>query len=266
MNRNNRRKTVKIPLGKETMELLKIHLSSSHILEGYIFPHLRDESEYDTTRMIVETMENVEIDKRYIFAFIKVGRLITTENKKYVPAEDRKAWKKAIKQYEQLIESGVLKPSDSLIPFIEASKTVINPKRSQTELEMLFDIRNFHYNIVEASRQRFINYDFPGAVFNAYKKVLNSVQEKSGNIKDDGISLVTKVFNPKKPILQTHLADLEGNNSIQEGIMHLFMGAVLSIRNIFAHKDVYLMDVDMALEYLSFASFLCKILEVMKRM
>ena len=265
MDQSNRRRMRRIPLDKETSELLKLHLFHSHILEEYVFPHLRDQSEYDTVRWMVELMENAGIDKHYIYAFIKVGRILTTKNIKYVPLEDKRAWRKAIKQYDQLVESGALNPSDSLIPFIKASKTVLNPEKSQTELEFLFDVRNFHRSIIEASRQRFLNYDFPGAVFNAYKKVLNTVQEKSGNIKDDGISLVTSVFNPNHPLLRTPLAEFTGNASIQEGIMHLFMGAVLSIRNIFAHKDVYLTDTDATLEYLSFASFLCKILDVMQK-
>jgi hypothetical protein len=91
--------------------------------------------------------------------------------------------------------------------------------------------------------------------------VLNQIKEKSGCIKEDGVGLITLVFNPRHPLLVTPLAIWAQDPSIQEGVLHLFMGAVLSIRNVFAHKDVYLTETDAALEYLSFASFLCKILE-----
>ena len=47
--------------------------------------------------------------------------------------------------------------------------------------------------------------------------------------------------------------------------MHLFMGAVLCVRNVFAHKDVYMTNVDHTLDYLSFSSFLFRILDVMER-
>jgi len=73
------------------------------------------------------------------------------------------------------------------------------------------------------------------------------------------------VFNPEDPILQSPLAAWTKDASIQQVIMHLFMGAVLCIRNVFAHKDVYLTDTDATLEYLSFASFLSKILDAMTK-
>jgi uncharacterized protein (TIGR02391 family) len=265
MDRSNRKRMRKIPLDKETWELTKLRVYHSHILQEYIFPHFRDHSEYDIIRSMVELMEDTGISKQIIYAFIKTGRVLTEMDLKFVSSEDKKAWRKAIRQYNQLIKSGALSPSDSLIPFIKASKRVPNPKKNQAELEHLFDARNFHHSIVEVSRKQFLSYDFPDAVFNAYRKVLNTVKEKSGNTKEDGIALVTSVFNPKHPLLQTPLVNVIGDVSIQEGIMHLFMGAVLSIRNIFAHKDVYLTDTDATLEYLSFASFLCKILDIMQK-
>jgi len=256
----------KIPLDKETSELMRIHLYHSHIFEQYVFPHARDRSEYDLIRQMVELMEKANVSKRFIYAYIKTrGLLVTEENQKFVSSEDMREWVEALRQYDQLVESGALSPSDSLIPFIKASRKIPNPKKSKVELKHLFDARNFHKSIVEASRKQFLNYDFPDAIFSAYKKVLNNVKEKSGNIKDDGISLVISVFNPKNPILQTPLVMWTQDTSIQEGIMHLFMGAVLCIRNVFAHKDVYLTETDATLEHLSFASFLCKILDVMQK-
>lgn len=263
---NNGKRRIKIPLDRETSELMKLNLYHSHILQQYVFPQVRDRSEYDTIRWMVELMENAQINKRLIYAFIKTSGLLLTEmNQKFVSSKDKRDWMKAIKQYDYLVESGALRPSDSLIPFIQASKTVLNPKKSQAELENLFDSGNFHSSIVEASRKQFLSYDFPGAIFSAYKKVLNNVKEKSGNTKEDGIALVTSVFNPKNPVLQTPLAMWTGDTSIQEGIMHLFMGAVLCVRNVFAHRDIYLTETDTTLEYLSLASFLCKVLDVMQR-
>jgi uncharacterized protein (TIGR02391 family) len=266
MPSNKSSNTRKIPLDKETSELMKMMLCNSHILEQYVFPHARDRSEYDLIRQTVELMEKASIDKQFIYAYIKTrGLLLTKENQKYVSPEDKKEWQEAIRQYDQLIKSGTLSPSDSLIPFIKASKKVLNPQKSKTEIEQLFDTRNFHKSIVDASRKQFLNYDFPDAIFSAYKKVLNSVKEKSGNLQEDGVPLVTLVFNPKNPVLYTPLAAWTQDTSIQEGIMHLFMGAVLCVRNVFAHKDIYLTEVDATLEYLSFASFLCKILDVMQK-
>jgi uncharacterized protein (TIGR02391 family) len=252
----------RIPLDKETAELLRIVACNSHILEKYVFPHARDRSEYDHIRMLAELMEKTGLDKHHIYAFVKTHRILTTENKKYVSAEDRKEWISAIRQYDNLLETGALKPTDSLIPFIDASKQVLNPKKGKPELKRLFDSRGFHALIVASSRKQFINYDFPDAVFSAYKKLLNAIKEKSGCIQEDGITLVTTVFNARDPILVTPLASWSQDPSIQEGILHLFMGAVLSVRNVFAHKDIYLTETEATLDYLSFASFLFKILDL----
>jgi len=215
---------------------------------------------------MVKLMEKANISKQFVYAYIKTrGLLLTEEKKKFASAKDKREWIEAVRQYDQLIESGALNPSDSLIPFIKASRKIPNPKKSKAELKRLFEARDFHKSIVEASRKQFLNYDFPGAIFSAHKKVLNNVKEKSGNMKEDGISLITSVFNPKNPILQIPLAMWTQDTSIQEGIMHLFMGAIFCIRNVFAHKDVYLTETDATLEYLSFASFLCKILDVTQK-
>lgn len=266
MYTNGNRASRKIPLDEETSELLKMHLYHSHILEQYVFPQARDRSEYSLIRQTVELMEKANVNKRFVYAYIKTrGLLLTEENQKFVSSKDKREWVDAVSQYDQLVESGALNPSDSLISFIKASKKVLNPKKSKAKLKRLFDARDFYKSIVDASRRQFLDCDFPDAVFSAYKKVLINVKGKSGNMKEDGMSLVTSIFNPKNPVLQTPLVMWTEDTSIQEGIMHLFMGAVLCIRNVFAHKDIYLTEIDTTLEYLSFASFLCRILDVLQK-
>ena len=259
------RRIIKIPRKNEFGRIIERTLRNSHILENLVLPWGQDESEYDITKRMVETMEKADIEKEKIYAFIKTGRILSDVNVKYVSTEEKEEWMEAIEKYESLVASGILQPSDSLVPFIQASKEVPNPRKSKTELEHLFDSRNLHKTVVQASRSQFVNYDFPNAVLSAYRKLLVSVQEESGDFNDDGIRLMTSVFNSKNPILQSSLARLTEDASIQDGIMYLFMGAVLCVRNVFAHKDVYMTNVDHTLDYLSFSSFLFGILDVMER-
>lgn len=250
-----------IPLSDEAVRILRAHSYQSHILETQVFPLAQGESVYDIMYRIANQMELAGIDKRFIYAYVKTGRMLTEENKKFVSLKDRREWEKAILQYERLIQTSALKRSDSLLPFVKASKEIQNPKLSEKELEFLFDSRFFNRSIIESSRSQFINNNLPDAVFSAYKKVLHNVQEKSDLLDEDGVNLVTKAFNPKSPLLISHLALWSQDQSIQEGIMHLFMGAVLCIRNVFAHKETFLVKPEQTLEYLSFASFLSNILE-----
>jgi len=261
-----KKKTIKIPLNndfnRQFAKDLKFSFCNSHILEGLVFPQAQDESPYEITKRIVEALEQSGCEKAKIFAFIKTGFMLSVANQKYASRDDKAEWLDAINQYEKLIKSGVIQPSDSLVSFIQDSKDVPNPKKSEEELARIFDERNFHCLVIDSSRKQFINNDFPSAVFNAYKKLLTTIQEKSDILEKDGLPLITHVFNPQNPVLQSSLARFTGDSSIQEGIIHLFMGAVLSVRNVFAHKDVYLTNVGDALEYLSFASFLFKLVDV----
>ena len=261
----SKKKEMRIPRSAEWVKYLESRLCNSHILEDLVFPEMRDESMYEIMKRLVEIFEHGGIEKEKIFAFIKTGRMLTIENLRYMTSEERDEWRDAIKQYRELVKSGALQPSDSLVPFIQASKEIPNPRKSKSELEHLFDSRNFHNEVIHASRNQFVNYDFPNAVFNAYKNLLVRIQTESRLLDLDGTRLITAAFNPKNPVLQCPLARLTNDASIQEGIMHLYLGAVLCIRNVFAHKDVYLTNVDQTLDYLAFASFLFKILDVMEK-
>ena len=76
----------------------------------------------------------------------------------------------------------------------------------------------------------------------------------------DGADLMRTVFSPKKPILSFEVTD----ESEQEGMMHLFEGAVLGIRNPRGHEfpdD----SPERALEYISFISLLANLVEESNR-
>ncbi len=239
-------------------------MNNSHILNNLVFPEGQDISPYDFIKKNVDAMEKSGLRKELVYAYIKTDFIITVKNHRNFTKEDKRDWHEAVEQYRKLIETGALKPSDSLIPFIKASKEVPNPRRSVEELEFLFDLRSFHPYVIESARIPFVNYDFPTCIFNTYKKLLVEVQSKSGNFSEDGTKLMASVFNSNSPMLQCSLARVSKDKGIQDGIMHLFMGSVLCIRNVFAHKDVHLTNVNDALEYLSFASFLFKILDVLE--
>jgi hypothetical protein len=121
MSPSNKRVVGKIPRDSETGRLLERQLRNSHILEDLVFPEARDRSPYDATKMTVETLEHAGVEKRIIYAFIKTDRILSEENVKFVSLQEKKEWMKAVEEYEKLVASGVLQPSDSLVPFIRAS-------------------------------------------------------------------------------------------------------------------------------------------------
>jgi uncharacterized protein (TIGR02391 family) len=65
------------------------------------------------------------------------------------------------------------------------------------------------------------------------------------------------VFSAKNPILKFNDGTNDSEKSEQQGMMHLFAGAMLAFRNPRAH-EIVTDDPENALEILSFLSFLAK--------
>jgi len=118
-----------------------------------------------------------------------------------------------------------------------------------------FDRLNLHPRIRDVARDLFLDGHHWDAVFNASKALLNYVKERSGRHDLDGTSLVRTVFSRSSPILAFNsLADATELDE-QEGMMHLFEGAVLAIRNPGAHSFPEGSE-QRAIEYLSLLSLL----------
>jgi uncharacterized protein (TIGR02391 family) len=58
---------------------------------------------------------------------------------------------------------------------------------------------------------------------------------RSGRHNLDGVALMSTVFSPNDPILAFNSLANQTDKDEQQGLMHLFMGAVLGIRNPRAH-------------------------------
>jgi len=99
-----------------------------------------------------------------------------------------------------------------------------------------FDRLNLHSRIRDVSQDLFRDGHPWDAVFAASKALVNYVKERSDRHDLDGASLMRTVFSPKDPILVFNdLAD-QTDRDEQEGMMHLFEGAVLAIRNPGGHS------------------------------
>ncbi len=100
-------------------------------------------------------------------------------------------------------------------------------------------------------------------VINGVMAVLNEIKEITGRIDLDGADLINNVFSPDNPILITGSYEL-GDDTEQRGVHFLFLGFVYTIRNQFLHRDIYLENPLITIEYLSFFNFLLIILSGLK--
>jgi uncharacterized protein (TIGR02391 family) len=92
-------------------------------------------------------------------------------------------------------------------------------------------------------------------VFAAAKALVNYVKERSGRHELDGATLMRTVFSRNSPLLT--FSDLKEPTDLdeQEGMMHLFEGAVLGIRNPGGHAFPEGTE-QRAIEYISLLSLL----------
>ncbi len=115
-----------------------------------------------------------------------------------------------------------------------------------------------HPQILQVSKQRFIDGYYADAVESAFKEINTRVkrlyQMQTGEEKD-GSDLMRNAFSPKNPILKFESLDSQSGKSIQQGYMDIFAGAMTGIRNPKAHENVTISDLQ-AVQILMFASLL----------
>ena len=120
---------------------------------------------------------------------------------------------------------------------------------------------NLHPEIKKVSKGLFDDGHYSQSILEAYKAVVNMVKSVSGIRDRDGKPLMEFVFSIANPVIK--LNDLQTQSEIDEqtGMMLLFSGAVVGIRNPKAHEYIVQTDPIRTLEYLNFASLLLKRLD-----
>jgi len=121
-----------------------------------------------------------------------------------------------------------------------------------------------HPRITSACVDLYRDRHYRNAVLDASLALQDYVKEKSRCRDRDGADLMRYVFSQKNPVVAFNgLAD-ETDRGEQEGMMHLFEGVMLALRNPRAHT---LSDdsPEQALEYIALLSLLAKKLEAAKR-
>jgi len=144
----------------------------------------------------------------------------------------------------------------------------IKQEKQKDRLSSIFTNLDLHPVIKKASRELFEDGHLAEAIFEAYKALISYVKEKSGKKTLDGQNLMGSVFNvkydretlqvKKKPLLRLNALSTLEELDEQKGFMHLFVGAVIGIRNPKAHVIIEQKDPFKTLEYLCFASLLAK--------
>jgi uncharacterized protein (TIGR02391 family) len=127
-----------------------------------------------------------------------------------------------------------------------------------------FEGLDLHPRIASVCVDLYRNGHYRNAVLDAAVALVNYVREKSRRPDLDGAPLMTTVFSKNAPILAFNDLRDQTEQDEQQGMMHLFVGAVLGLRNPRAHA-LNLDTAEGALEYIAFLSMLAKRVDQAKR-
>ena len=117
-----------------------------------------------------------------------------------------------------------------------------------------------HPKVTEVSSLLFLGGHFRQAVLDATIELVNHVKKISG-LKDlDNTPLMQRAFSIKDPVLE-----LSSNKDIQLGFMWLFSGAVMTMRNVNAHRLDPSLKKEECIEQLYFISHLFKALDKIEK-
>lgn len=97
-------------------------------------------------------------------------------------------------------------------------------------------VLNLHPRIADVAEDLYEDGYHWEAVFAASKSLVNYVKERSGQHQLDGTGLMRTVFSRNNPLLAFNDLQDQTDFDEQEGMMHLFEGAVLAIRNPGGHS------------------------------
>jgi uncharacterized protein (TIGR02391 family) len=116
--------------------------------------------------------------------------------------------------------------------------------------------RRLNPRVLDASEELFKNKHYSEAVFGAAKTLIDLVKQKSGRTNLDGAPLMRAVFSKNNPILAFNDLKDQTDADEQEGMMHLYEGAVQAVRNVRGHKAGIKDEAERALQYLELLSLL----------
>lgn len=124
---------------------------------------------------------------------------------------------------------------------------------------------NLHPRIADAANDLFCNRHYKPAVLEASIALVNYVKEKSHRHDLDGVALMSTVFSPNSPLVAFNALANQSDKDEQQGLMHMFQGAVLAIRNPRAHGEAE-DSAETALDCIAFISMLARRLDAARRL
>ena len=183
------------------------------------------------------------------------GVVVSDVQRQALEAENQSEFLRAIPQAEEMLNGLINR-------LYEKRNDLALMPAAQTRVA--FQNLNLHPAIASACSDTYRSGHYREAVLNASISLVDYVKRNSGHHALDGSTLMSTVFSANKPLLAFNDLTNKSERDEQEGFMHLFIGAVLALRNPRAHS-VLDDSPEFALDAIAFLSMLAKQLDGAKR-
>jgi uncharacterized protein (TIGR02391 family) len=114
---------------------------------------------------------------------------------------------------------------------------------------------NLHSEVQAVAGNLFADGQYEAAVSEAFKSIEVRVRQVTG-LDKSGAALMADAFRPDAPLIDVAAHPGQSGRDEREGLLHVFRGAMIGIRNPKAHELFAAGDPQQALEYLGLASLL----------
>lgn len=147
---------------------------------------------------------------------------------------------------------------------VERGLGPVSASQPPTSAEVAFDTAVTDSALRSATRAVYLDGHYSLAVEEAFKCVNNTVKDRSG-LQADGASLMRAAFSPKTPYLRLSELRTQSQSDQQLGYMDILAGCMTGIRNPRAHEHRHRDEPGVALELLSLANHLLRMVGSAKR-
>ncbi len=164
------------------------------------------------------------------------------------------------------IQKGFSSAIIQLESLIELSKEKLEEvgESPQIKIKNQFADAHLHIEIKKGVGSLFQNGHYSNSIEDACKILEAFVKMRSGKFELSGTELMQNVFSPKNPILKFNDLKNDSDISEQQGMMFLYSGAMLALRNPRAHGIIE-DEAESALDILILLSFLLNALDKTKK-
>lgn len=146
-------------------------------------------------------------------------------------------------------------PSGKVIIVVKAN-TLDEAQKRSNELKQKLTRRTIHSNVLIFCEREYLQKNYFHSVFEAVKSILDRIRAIT-NLTDDGVPLIIKAFDEKKPKLTFNKYQTTSEQNELMGFRSLLIGLIKMVRNPIAHepKLKWIIDERDTLDILTMVSY-----------